>query len=310
MSRALGFRHIETIHAVVLTGSVTGAAARLHLSQPAISNVLRDAEERLGFKLFERRGGRLIPTAQADLLFNEIERSFTGLEAINAFAARLDVGRRSLSVACTPAFGAAVLPAVLQAHGLAQGPVVVSVHSRIAHHVAALVSSGKADVGFGLEVPMVPGVAREPIAELPLLCYFAPDHPLAAQAEVLPAQLADQAMISLSSAEGVDGLVAAALTDAAVPAQGLRTVIECPAAISACAMAAAGLGVLLFDALPAQIFDPARVAVRPLRTPVRLKYCAYWLSSRSDQRDLHALVDLARTHMQGLAQGQPNRANA
>ena len=309
MSRALGFRHIETIHAVVLTGSVTGAAARLHLSQPAISNVLRDAEERLGFKLFERRGGRLIPTAQADLLFNEIERSFTGLEAINAFAARLDVGRRSLSVACTPAFGAAVLPAVLQAHGLAQGPVV-SVHSRIAHHVAALVSSGKADVGFGLEVPLMPGVEREPIAELPLLCYFAPDHPLAAQAEVLPAQLADQAMISLSSAEGVDRLVAAALTDAAVPAQGQRTVIECPAAISACAMAAAGLGVLLFDALPAQIFDPTRVAVRPLRTQVRLKYCAYWLSSRSDQADLHALVDLARTHMQGLLPGQPNRANA
>ena len=57
MSRPLSFRHVETIYAVVLTGSVTGGAARLHVTQPAVSNLLREAEERLEFPLFERHAG-------------------------------------------------------------------------------------------------------------------------------------------------------------------------------------------------------------------------------------------------------------
>ncbi|MGH8435809.1 MAG: LysR family transcriptional regulator, partial [Pseudomonas sp.] len=89
MASKLSLRHIETIHAVILTGSVTGAASRLFVTQPAISNVLREAEDRLGYPLFDRRGGRLMPTPLADMLFEEIERSFTGLEAINDFCEQL-----------------------------------------------------------------------------------------------------------------------------------------------------------------------------------------------------------------------------
>ncbi len=112
-SHRLSLRHIETIHAVVLTGSVMGAAGRLHLTQPAVSNVLRDAEERLGYQLFDRRGGRLLPTPLADLLFEEIERSFTGLGAINDYCQQIQLSqRRRISVACTPAFSATVFPQI------------------------------------------------------------------------------------------------------------------------------------------------------------------------------------------------------
>ena len=65
MVSALGFRHIEAVRAVLLTGSVTAAAEHLHVTQPAVSNTLRDAETRLGFRLFERRAGCLLPNAAA-----------------------------------------------------------------------------------------------------------------------------------------------------------------------------------------------------------------------------------------------------
>src|SRR5690606_35875530 len=89
MARDLNFRHVEVIYAVMLTGTVTGAAARLNVSQPAISNSLKEAEERLGFALFMRQHGRIFPTERATALFSEIERSFTGLDAINGFCAAM-----------------------------------------------------------------------------------------------------------------------------------------------------------------------------------------------------------------------------
>ncbi|RAR99338.1 LysR substrate-binding domain-containing protein [Cupriavidus alkaliphilus] len=299
MKRKLGFRHIETVHAIILTGSVTGASTRLHLTQPAISNILRDAEERLGFALFERRGGRLLPTPSADRLFEEIERSFIGLDAINACCERIQRNQlRHMSVACTPAFAAAVFPRLAAGYVHRFADVFLSVHSRDAHHVAALVSSRKADIGFALEVPPVPGVESVVIAELPMLCYLPPDHPLAGQDEVTPAQLLGEPMISLSSIEGIQELVAASFAGCgAQPAP----VAECPAAIAACGMVAGGMGFTLFDCLPAQIFDPARVSVRRFAGSRPLTYRAYWPKSRAADFDPAPLVTLARNIMAEMA---------
>ncbi len=299
MRRQLGFRHIETIHAIVLTGSVTGAATRLHVTQPAVSNVLRDAEERLGLALFERRGGRLIPTVHAEALFAEIERSFIGLESINSFASRLHTDKqRSLSVVCTPAFGASILPWITARGSVHGQKTLLSVHSRVAHHVAALVSSGKCDLGLGLEVPAVPGVECEVVGELPVMCYLPHGHHLASEAVIRPEQLLDEPMISLSSVEGVDELAAQAFRHCdRMP----DSVIECPAAISACAMVAAGLGFVLFDALPSLICDPARLVMRPFHSGGKLTYCAYRLKGKTANAELDQLVALTRAALARVA---------
>lgn len=303
MRRPLGFRHIETIHAIILTGSVTGAATRLHLTQPAVSNVLRDAEERLGITLFERRGGRLIPTANADALFGEIERSFVGLESINSFASRLHSGQQSvLSVASTPSFGAAIFPTLAAAHAKRSGKSLLSVHSRMAHHVAAQVSSGKCDLGFGLDVPDVPGVDSEVIGQLPILCYLPPGHRLAGEKEIHPEQLLSEPMITMTSVEGVDPLASAAFSACDRMPQ---SPIECPAAITACGMVSAGLGFLLFDVLPSLVFDPARLVVKPFRTQSRLTYRAYRLKCKAPNPELTELIELARKALNPYVAAEP-----
>ena len=109
MPRKLTFRHIETIRAVMLTGSVTGAAVRLFVTQPAISHLIRDVEDILGFALFDRRFGRLVPTARAELLFGEIERSFVSLDHLNDFSSRLRDGEQR-----TISFGAVPVASIIQ----------------------------------------------------------------------------------------------------------------------------------------------------------------------------------------------------
>ena len=110
MPGRLTCRHIEAIRAVMLTGSVTGAAASLHVTQPAISHLLREIDDLLQFSLFDRRAGRLIPTERAALLLDEIERSFIGLDGINDVCSRLRVVKqRTITVALVPVASASIL---------------------------------------------------------------------------------------------------------------------------------------------------------------------------------------------------------
>lgn len=298
-SRRLGFRHVEALRAVMLTGSVTGAATRLSVTQPAISKLVRDAEERLGLPLFDRRAGRLVPTPTAHRLFDEIERSFTGLDEINAVGARLRRDpQRQLTIAATPALAAAVLPAVIGEYRRSVEPAFFRVLSRSTEQVGALVGSGKADLGFSLQAPQAPGLHDEPLAALPIVCYLPAGHRLAAQSAVHADELRDEPMITLSHAEGIDTAVAEAFRDAGpVPAP----VVECPAVIAACAMVGAGIGFTLLDPVAAALLRPAGVVLRRFEPALALRFRACWPAATPARFARDRLVALAREALGAIA---------
>lgn len=295
----LGFRHIEAIRAVLMTGSVTAAAGQLQVTQPAVSNTLRDAEQRLGFKLFERRAGCLLPKAEATQLFDEIERSFTGRDEINRAAERVAQGQgRRLVVAATPAFGASALPGVLRAWRDASPATLLAVESRNANLVASMVATQRADIGFAPEVPAIRGLASALVARLPMVCYLAAGHPLARERGPLKAeQLLGEPMISPGQVERMDQLVARVFRDCgALPV----TVVECPVIITACAMVAAGIGFTITNPLPSWLLPRDQVVTRALEPQVHIRYCAYWVEGRLPAPDRERLVGLARQQMAAL----------
>ncbi len=102
---AVNLRHIEIFHAVMTTGNLTEAARMLHTSQPTVSRELARFEKVLGLKLFERTRGRLQPTVQGLRLFEEVQRSWYGLDRIVSAAESLREFRQGeLSIACLPVF--------------------------------------------------------------------------------------------------------------------------------------------------------------------------------------------------------------
>ena len=86
---AVNLRHIEIFHAVMTAGSLTEAAHLLHTSQPTVSRELARFEKVIGLKLFERIRGRLHPTVQGLRLFEEVQRSWYGLDRIVSAAESL-----------------------------------------------------------------------------------------------------------------------------------------------------------------------------------------------------------------------------
>lgn len=104
-------RHIEIFSAIMRTGSAVGAARLLNVTQPSISKMLQHAEQTLGFKLFERSKGKLVPTPEALRLQEELEPFDKQLTRIKRVVADLAVGSASpLRIAATPAIAHHLAP--------------------------------------------------------------------------------------------------------------------------------------------------------------------------------------------------------
>jgi DNA-binding transcriptional LysR family regulator len=109
------FRHVEVFYAIMTNGTVTEAARQLGVSQPSVTTTLKQAESRLGIQLFQREGGRLIPTEEARILFEEAERAHYALEAISILAKRLQIGRGGyVRIATVPTLSFELLPDAIE----------------------------------------------------------------------------------------------------------------------------------------------------------------------------------------------------
>ena len=98
-------RDVEVFNAVMQCGSVKGAAALLHVTQPATSRLLQQAERRAGFALFRRTRGRLVPTGEAQALYAEVEQLYARLEAIRRLVDSLALGAADMLREQTVAHG-------------------------------------------------------------------------------------------------------------------------------------------------------------------------------------------------------------
>jgi len=108
-------RQIEVFHAVYNTGSVSGAARLLSVSQPSVSKVLSHAEMQLGFKLFFRIKGKLVPTFEAHSLIEDARKVYQQINAIKNKAENLKEHTHGhIRVVCMPSLGLTLLPMAIE----------------------------------------------------------------------------------------------------------------------------------------------------------------------------------------------------
>src|SRR5688572_30531360 len=88
----LTLRQIEAIRAIMVTGTVGGAARLLNVSSPGISRVMKHAESALGMRLFSRRNGRYVPAPEAKDIFSQIIGVYDKVEDLQFVIGRLKRG--------------------------------------------------------------------------------------------------------------------------------------------------------------------------------------------------------------------------
>lgn len=164
-------RHIEVFYNIMATGSLRRAAEALHVSQPAASKVLRHAEQSLGFALFERVGGRLVPTREAEIIIPRINYIYEQMVSLRRLTENLRLGRggHELHIGCVPSLGLSVVPKVIKRYTEKVPGNVLTVD---AMHGADIVSRLlKHDLDFGIVFgeQRAPGLRLDKIARVPLV---------------------------------------------------------------------------------------------------------------------------------------------
>lgn len=165
-------RHIEVFNAVMLTGSVSAAARMINVTQPAVSRTLQHAEIQLGFQLFQRVGGRLRPTDEAQTLYPHIERLFAQLDEVQRLSASLKAGRGKgeLRVLTVLALSYEVFPRAMRL--FREKHPTVRVHHEALHSpqiISSLVLQ-EADVGYVFSAVSHPALVQEQLADRHVVC--------------------------------------------------------------------------------------------------------------------------------------------
>jgi DNA-binding transcriptional LysR family regulator len=290
MLHALTLRQIEAFQAVMASGSLTGAARMLNLTQPAISRLIQSMEAVLALELFERSGNRVAPTPEAGLLYEEVERCFIGLDRIEQAA--FDIGRSrvgAVRVASMTGPSLAFLPAAIARFKRDFDKVAVAVTTTDSKTVRDLVAMRHCHIGLAYAEPGHPGLEVEAVDGIDMVCAMAQSHRLAKKQTVSLADLDGEALIAMGSGSEIWHRFAARMQEAGAA---LNIAAEVSVSYAACELARRGLGIAVVEPFSAACFGG--LALRPLRPALPFNLSMVFAQGVLRPKAVEAFADVIR----------------
>lgn len=183
---ARGFtdNQIEAFMWTIRTSSATEAAEKMLITQPAISRLLKQLEQRLGFSLFERVNNRLIPTRKGKLFYDEVEKVYAGLTHLKDFAGRLKnqaVGQ--LNIVSMPAFAVNLLPELTIGIDLQFPGLDIGLYSYRSSQIIADMAAQRFDFAITTDLTQDPRY-QSFFYTVPCICLLPQAHPLAQKPQI------------------------------------------------------------------------------------------------------------------------------
>lgn len=263
----LNLRQIEVFHAIMIAGSLSGAARMLSVSQPAVSRVLATVESRLRMLMFERVRGRLQPTPEARRLFSEVESILEGVRRFNALAGDLAGGTHGeLSLVSSPSYSEWLIPVAIRRFRARFPDVRIKYRPLPFDSLLPHVLLGHADLAISsMPPPPSANAAARAIGHSFIECAVPESHPLAQVEAVSAADLVGQTFISYGRDTPFGRLSADFFAAAGQP---LRADIEIRSTPEAMGLVREGVGVALIEAFGARRSAQDGVVLKPLSPPL------------------------------------------
>ncbi|WP_019028192.1 LysR family transcriptional regulator [Colwellia piezophila] len=272
-------RHIEIFHAIYTTGSITNAAKILHVSQPSVSKVLSHAEMQLGFDLFKRVKGRLIPTDEAEMLFDEVDKIYQQMRSIKNTAENIKKSEYGqISIACSPALGFDVIPGAIAKYHQKHHQVNFNVQTVHNDAVMQTLLEHKCDLAILFAPNIMPGITSIELAESELVIVYPkasfPDSPK----ELTLSQIKEFEYIDISDSGPLADLLWTRMMKDNVT---LEALIKVQTYFIGARLVAQGTGICVVDRFTAQGNLSDNTGIASFNPPLTFSVNALYLETKS-----------------------------
>ncbi|MBN3805068.1 LysR family transcriptional regulator [Paraburkholderia sp. Ac-20336] len=246
-------------------GVLTRAADELFITQPAVSVLIRQMEEALGLRLFDRTSRALRPTAAAHEILPAVERMLRDLETIQSSAKELTGRERGqLRFAATPSIAAAIVPKLLAEYRALYPNIEVSVDDAAPDRLTASTLTGDVEFGIGTISDRLDGITLQCLARDRLCAICRKDSALAKKRRVSWKDALQYPWIGIRSTSGIRTLI-----DETLFALGTRKPVEYEVSYmtTGLSMVQAGLGIAIFPGILLGAFPHRDLVARKLEAP-------------------------------------------
>jgi DNA-binding transcriptional LysR family regulator len=265
-------RHIEVFQAVYSSGSVTRAAEMLNVSQPSVSKVLAHAEQQLGYSLFDRVKGKLIPTHEADQLYTHVATVSEHVDRLRHVAENLrsaEAGK--VRVAATPAFGIDLLPRAIATYREQHSGTVFAVETLHHDQMARALLEQRLDVGLAFDPDNIPGISGRHLERGSFVALTPPGIGFGAKKAIGLEDLAEHPFISLDDRGPLGRLLSSHIASSRIS---LNTVATAETYQVAKALVSHGVGITVIDEITARSSGHDNVKMWPLSPPLQFSIVA------------------------------------
>ncbi|WP_169569359.1 LysR substrate-binding domain-containing protein [Sneathiella limimaris] len=291
MSNGLNFRQLEIFNSVVEEGSTTKSAIRLGMSQPAVSRNVTQLEKDLGLDLFNREGGRLVPTEAALRLHAATKKAFDGIEdVVNSARNKESLTTGQIQIAAVPSLSLSLLPHAIKRFLDDYPDVKVTVETRTSRSAMEMVADHRVDAAL-VSMPIThPGLKTESLGTPRAVCVVPDGHPLGKKEVITIEDIKDENLIPMSRAHHsrhrLEELFSAA---GYIPKVRLETsTIE-----MACVLVEEGLGITIVNEITAERHRRLGVQIRPFKYDMKYDYAFAYPASQP----ISELTRIFATHL-------------
>ncbi|WDE09563.1 LysR family transcriptional regulator [Thalassomonas haliotis] len=272
-------RHIEIFHAIYTTGSITNAAKMLHVSQPSVSKVLSHAELQLGFNLFERVKGRLIPTDEAEMLFDEVDKIYQQMRAIKNTAENIKKSEfGAISLGVTPALGFDAIPNVIADYHKSYPNVTFDIQTLHNEAVLQALLEHKCDLAVLFSPNSMPGVSTKTLSQSELVMVYPKEKFPECPDKLTLNQVCEDEFIDISDSGPLGDMLWARIMEENIS---FNSSIKVQTYFIAARLVARGLGICVVDRFTAQGNLADNVAIASFDPPLTFTVSAVHLENRS-----------------------------
>ncbi|WP_313076362.1 LysR family transcriptional regulator [Melaminivora sp.] len=269
-------RQLSAFVAAADTGSFTLAAERLFITQSALSSLIKELEQALGLRLFDRSTRRLKLSETGRELYPQIEKILHDLAGVVSEAGNLKaLERGTVRVAVPQLLACTLLPEVMAGFHRQYPAVQLRLVDCAVESVMARVFSGEVDIGLGPEREANSDIQASELFRMPFMAVLPPGHALAKRRQLAWSDLSGQPLVTLQG-QFTELLV----SDVGEAARDLHkeAFMQVTFMTTALALVRAGLGVTLCMPYARMLVEQYGLVMRPIGDPVVER--SFWIFTR------------------------------